>query len=86
MNISKSMRYSWLLSTDSAKDFSFVQRITLAENTFVDNYLKNILYHFVLKNFIFYEITLFLEDLSVPLLDVSQRFQVPASACDIVRE
>lgn len=80
-----------MLSTGSAKDFSLVKRITLTENAFVDNYLKNILHHFELekiKNLFSTNctITLFWEDLSVPLLDVWQRFQVPASACDIVRE
>ena len=68
-----------------------VKRITLTENTFVDNYLKNILYHFELgkiKNLFSTNctITLFWEDLSVPRLDVLQQFQVPASTCDIVQE
>ena len=63
----------------------------LTENAFVDNYLKNILHHFELekiKNLFSTNctITLFWEDLSVPRLDVSQQFQVPASTYDIVQE
>lgn len=37
----------------------WIKRITLTENAFVDNYLKNILHHFELeknKKFIFYEL------------------------------
>ncbi len=68
-----------------------VKRITLTENAFVDNYLKNILHHFELekiKNLFSTNctITLFWEDLSVPRLDASQQFQVPASTYDIVQE